>query len=217
MMVASGPGHSPAKAERHLAALEGAKLSGVHVRDANPVTVGEYARQWAGTCPRRPTTATGIASLISRQRLISGVPERVPVSARLEHNLTRRSYHLLAVLEHAEPTVEDDTELASRLCLCNGAASTRGTTMATHPTSSGTRSVSRTARNGANTGEALTLYVPAVRIAPPVAILVARDLGVSRWSITMKAAPRSPARSPSGEREICRSRVASGDESWSTA
>ena len=47
-----------ADAERHLAAVEGAKLSGAYVSDANPITVGEYARQWAGTPPYRPTTAT---------------------------------------------------------------------------------------------------------------------------------------------------------------
>jgi integrase len=55
-----------ADAERHLAAVEGAKLSGAYVSDANPVTVGEYARQWAGTRPHRPTTATRVASLISK-------------------------------------------------------------------------------------------------------------------------------------------------------
>jgi hypothetical protein len=55
-----------ADAERHLAAVEGAKLSGAYVSDANPVTVSKYARQWAGTRPHRPTTATRVASLISK-------------------------------------------------------------------------------------------------------------------------------------------------------
>jgi hypothetical protein len=41
-------------------------LSGLYVSDANPVTVGEYARQWAETGPHRPTTATRVASLISK-------------------------------------------------------------------------------------------------------------------------------------------------------
>ena len=67
-MVASGPRTFTRKAdaERHLAAVEGAKLSGAYVSDANPVTVGEYARQWAGTRPHRPTTATRVGSLISK-------------------------------------------------------------------------------------------------------------------------------------------------------
>jgi hypothetical protein len=45
-MVASGPRTFTRKAdaERHLAAVEVAKLSGAYVSDANPVTVGEYAR-----------------------------------------------------------------------------------------------------------------------------------------------------------------------------
>ena len=55
-----------ADAERHLAAVEGAKLSGAYVSDANPVTVGEYARQWAATRPHRQTTATRVESLISK-------------------------------------------------------------------------------------------------------------------------------------------------------
>jgi integrase len=55
-----------ADAERHLAAVEGAKLSGAYVSDANPVTVGEYARQWAATRPHRRTTATRVESLISK-------------------------------------------------------------------------------------------------------------------------------------------------------
>jgi hypothetical protein len=46
-----------ADAERHLAAVEGAKLSGAYVNDANPVTVGEYARKWATNRPHRQTTA----------------------------------------------------------------------------------------------------------------------------------------------------------------
>jgi hypothetical protein len=54
-----------ADAERHLAAVEGAKLSGAYVNDANPVTVGEYARKWAATRPHRQTTATRVESLIS--------------------------------------------------------------------------------------------------------------------------------------------------------
>ena len=41
-------------------------MSGAYVSDANPVTLGEYARQWAGTRPHRPTTATRVASLISK-------------------------------------------------------------------------------------------------------------------------------------------------------
>jgi hypothetical protein len=55
-----------AGAERHLTAVEGAKLSGAHVSDANPVTVSEYARQWAATRPHRPTTAVRVASLIDK-------------------------------------------------------------------------------------------------------------------------------------------------------
>ena len=55
-----------ADAERHLAAVEGAKLSGAYVNDANPVTVGEYARKWAATRPHRQTTATRVESLISK-------------------------------------------------------------------------------------------------------------------------------------------------------
>jgi hypothetical protein len=55
-----------ADAERHLAAVEGAKLSGAYVSDANPVTVGQYARQWAATRPHRQTTATRVESLISK-------------------------------------------------------------------------------------------------------------------------------------------------------
>ena len=55
-----------ADAERHLAAVEGAKLSGAYVSDANPITVGEYARQWAATRPHRQTTATRVESLISK-------------------------------------------------------------------------------------------------------------------------------------------------------
>ena len=47
-----------ADAERHLTAVEGAKLSGTYVGDANPITMGEYARQWAGKRPHRPTTTT---------------------------------------------------------------------------------------------------------------------------------------------------------------
>jgi integrase len=58
---------TPADAERHLAAVEGAKLSGAYVSDANPVTVGEYARQWAATRPHRQTTATRVESLISKR------------------------------------------------------------------------------------------------------------------------------------------------------
>ena len=45
-----------ADAERHLAAVEGAKLSGAYVSAANPITVGEYGRQWAATRPHRHTT-----------------------------------------------------------------------------------------------------------------------------------------------------------------
>jgi hypothetical protein len=49
-----------ADAERHLAAVEGAKLSGAYVNDANPVTVGEYSSQMGSdqTAPpdhRNPT------------------------------------------------------------------------------------------------------------------------------------------------------------------
>jgi integrase len=55
-----------ADAERHLTAVEGAKLSGAYVSDANPVTVSEYARQWAATRPHRPTTAVRVASLIDK-------------------------------------------------------------------------------------------------------------------------------------------------------
>ena len=43
-----------ADAERHLAAVEGAKLSGAYVNDANPVAVGEYARKWAAKSAGRP-------------------------------------------------------------------------------------------------------------------------------------------------------------------
>ena len=55
-----------ADAERHLAVVEGAKLSGTYVGDANPVTVAEYARQWVRRRSHRPTTATRAVSLISK-------------------------------------------------------------------------------------------------------------------------------------------------------
>ena len=67
LMVASDPGHSPAKLARSsTSGRRGSKLSGLYVSDANPVTVGEYARQWAATGPHRPATATRVASLISK-------------------------------------------------------------------------------------------------------------------------------------------------------
>lgn len=67
-MAASDAGHSPAKLTRGgtWRAVKGAKLSGAYISDANPVTVGEYARQWAATRSRRPTTATRVASLINK-------------------------------------------------------------------------------------------------------------------------------------------------------
>jgi hypothetical protein len=43
------------------------------------------------------------------QRLISCIPERVPVITRLEDDVTRCSDDLVAILEDSEPTFEDDT------------------------------------------------------------------------------------------------------------
>ncbi|HEY9470239.1 MAG TPA: hypothetical protein VIQ76_11570 [Propionibacteriaceae bacterium] len=55
-----------AEAERHLATVEVAKLPGVYTSNANPVTMGEYTRRWAGTGPHRPIRATRLASLINK-------------------------------------------------------------------------------------------------------------------------------------------------------
>src|SRR3712207_5496776 len=53
-------------AERHLAAVEGAKLTGSYIDQTNRTTVAEYAKLWAATRPHRPTTATRVASLIDK-------------------------------------------------------------------------------------------------------------------------------------------------------
>ena len=53
-------------AERHLATVEGAKLTGNYVDQTSKVTVAEYARQWAATRPHRQSTADRIASLIGK-------------------------------------------------------------------------------------------------------------------------------------------------------
>jgi hypothetical protein len=58
-----------AEAERHLATVEVAKLPGVYTSNANPVTMGEYTRRWAGTGPHRPIRATRLASLINKHIL----------------------------------------------------------------------------------------------------------------------------------------------------
>ena len=55
-----------ADAERHLAAVEGAKLSGAYVNDATPVTVGEYARKWAAKQTAPPDHPNQIESLMSK-------------------------------------------------------------------------------------------------------------------------------------------------------
>jgi integrase len=51
-------------AERHLAAVEGAKLAGTYVDHADRTTVEQYARQWAATRPHRPTTAARVKAYI---------------------------------------------------------------------------------------------------------------------------------------------------------
>jgi integrase len=53
-------------AERHLAAIEGAKVAGAYVDHTDRTTVTQYARQWAATRPHRPSTATRVASLIDK-------------------------------------------------------------------------------------------------------------------------------------------------------
>lgn len=55
-----------ADAERHLTAVEGAKLSGAYIDHASKITLAEYAREWAATRPHRPTTAARTAYLISK-------------------------------------------------------------------------------------------------------------------------------------------------------
>jgi hypothetical protein len=72
-------------AERHLSAVEGAKLTGAYVDQTSKVTVAEYARQWAATRPHRQSTADRIASLTSthiegtwHQEAVSGAAERSP-------------------------------------------------------------------------------------------------------------------------------------------
>jgi hypothetical protein len=68
LMAASGPGHSPAKAkaERHPSSHRGSQVVRRVRQRRESVTVGEYARQWAATRPHQPTTATRVASLISK-------------------------------------------------------------------------------------------------------------------------------------------------------
>ena len=53
-------------AERHLAAVEGAKLTGAYVDHASKITVAEYARQWAAARPHRQSTAARTAYLIEK-------------------------------------------------------------------------------------------------------------------------------------------------------
>ena len=55
-----------ADAERHLTAVEGAKLSGAYIDHASKITLAEYAREWAATRPHRPTTAARTVYLISK-------------------------------------------------------------------------------------------------------------------------------------------------------
>lgn len=51
-------------AERHLASVEGAKLTGTYVDRSNMITVSEYARQWAAARPHRESTAARTATMI---------------------------------------------------------------------------------------------------------------------------------------------------------
>jgi hypothetical protein len=51
-------------AERHIAAVEGAKLTGTYVDRSNMITVSEYARQWAAARPHRESTAARTATMI---------------------------------------------------------------------------------------------------------------------------------------------------------
>lgn len=51
-------------AERHLAGVEGSKLTGGYVDISNRVTVAEYAQAWAQTRPHRRSTASRTASSI---------------------------------------------------------------------------------------------------------------------------------------------------------
>jgi hypothetical protein len=73
-------------AERHLAAVEGAKLAGAYIDLTRRTPVAQYARQWAATRPHRSTTATRVASLIGKhidgtsigaQRLVAVRPPEV--------------------------------------------------------------------------------------------------------------------------------------------
>jgi integrase len=54
-----------ADAERHLASVEGAKLSGSYVDTSNTITVTQKAREWAATRPHRASTAAHTKSLIN--------------------------------------------------------------------------------------------------------------------------------------------------------
>jgi hypothetical protein len=51
--------------ERHLASVEGAKLSGSYVDTSNTITVTQKAREWAATRPHRASTAAHTKSLIN--------------------------------------------------------------------------------------------------------------------------------------------------------
>jgi integrase len=53
-------------AERHLAAVEGAKLTGTYIDHTDRTTLTDYARHWAATRPHRETTARRVASLIDK-------------------------------------------------------------------------------------------------------------------------------------------------------
>ena len=70
--------------------------------------------------------AAGRDDLQQPQRLVAGVPERVPLPARLEERSPGAGDDLLAAQERAEPAVEDVAVLVLRLWRCIGAASARG-------------------------------------------------------------------------------------------
>ncbi len=53
-------------ADRHLAAIEGAKLTGTYIDLTAATTVAEYARAWAESRPHRSSTARRVATMIDR-------------------------------------------------------------------------------------------------------------------------------------------------------
>jgi len=65
-----------ADAERHLTAVEGAKLSGAYIDHASKITLAKYAREWAATRPHRPTTAAHTAYLISNHIAGTNIGDR---------------------------------------------------------------------------------------------------------------------------------------------